>query len=80
MHCYCILLLLQIIRGYRPLIPTAVGTPGSVKSLTGGLTRPPDPVLLDLLQLGWHPEPHMRPDVDFMVEGLTRCWRNSLHA
>jgi hypothetical protein len=70
----------QILKGYRPVIPSAIGSPGSVKSITGGLTRTPDPILLDVLQLGWHPEPHMRPDVDFMVEGLTRCWRNSLHS
>ncbi len=62
------------------MIPSAIGSPGSVKSITGGLTRTPDPILLDVLQLGWHPEPHMRPDVDFIVEGLTRCWRNSLHS
>lgn len=71
---------LQILKGYRPIIPSAIGTPGSVKSITGGLTRSPDPILLDILQLGWHPEAHLRPDADFIVEGLTRCWRNSLHS
>lgn len=31
------------------------------------------------MQLGWHADPRMRPDIDFIVEGLLRCWRNSLH-
>jgi hypothetical protein len=60
-------------------VPSAVGSPASVKSITGGLTRPPDPILVDLMQLGWHPDPEQRPDIDTMVEGLLRCWRNSLH-
>lgn len=40
-HC-----MLQVIKGLRPVIPAAIGSPGSVKSITGGLARPPDPILL----------------------------------
>ena len=42
----------RIMKGYRPTIPAAVGTPSGVKNVTGGLTHPPDALLLDILQVG----------------------------
>ncbi len=41
----------RIMKGYRPTIPAAVGTPSGVKNVTGGLTHPPDALLLDILQV-----------------------------